>query len=78
MKKVPLTQSDLEKSSQDFHFPNLMIKEDKNNLTKDDTEKAEVLADFFSSVFTKEPEGHWDLPEGEFIHNGQVDLSKKS
>ena len=29
----------------------------KQRLTKDDGEKAEVLASFFSSVFTKEPEG---------------------
>ena len=52
--------------------------EDKIDLTKDNSEKAEVLAGFFSSVFTKEPKGHWDLPERGFIHNSQVDLSKEA
>jgi hypothetical protein len=32
--------------------------------TTNDKEKADVLANFFSSVFTREPEGAWDLPEG--------------
>ena len=32
--------------------------EDGEYLTRNDKEKAEVLADFFSSVFTKEPDGN--------------------
>ena len=39
-------------------IPNLIKEEDKNLPTKDDSERAEFLAGFFSSVFTKEPEGH--------------------
>ena len=36
-------------------------KDDKDDLTKSDSEKAQVLADYFSSVFTREPEG--ETPE---------------
>ena len=39
-------------------IPNLIKSEDdKDDLTKSDSEKAQVLADYFSSVFTREPEG---------------------
>jgi len=34
------------------------------DLTTNDQDKAEVLAEFYSQVFTKEPEGTWQLPEG--------------
>ena len=43
-------------------IPNLIKSEDdKDDLTKSDSEKAQVLADYFSSVFTREPEG--ETPE---------------
>jgi hypothetical protein len=32
------------------------------DLTTNDTEKAEVLSEFFTSVYSKEPEGEWMLP----------------
>ena len=39
-------------------IPNLIKSDDdKDDLTKSDSEKAQVLADYFSSVFTREPEG---------------------
>ena len=43
--------------------------ENKKDLTKSDKEKADVLANFFTSVFTQEPEG--DLPA---IDSGKVPL----
>ena len=45
--------------------PNLLKSSDNDgtNLTENDKEKAEVLADFFSSVFTREKDGDWVLPE---------------
>ena len=43
-------------------IPNLIKSEDdKDDLTKSDSEKAQMLADYFSSVFTREPEG--ETPE---------------
>ena len=43
-------------------IPNLIKSEDdKDDLTKSDSEKAQVLANYFSSVFTREPEG--ETPE---------------
>lgn len=36
----------------------------KTGVTTNDKEKADVLAEFFSSVYTREPDGNWDLPEG--------------
>ncbi len=38
-------------------IPNLIKSKDKDDLTKTDLEKAQVLANHFSSVFTREPEG---------------------
>ena len=32
------------------------------DLTENDLEKAEVLAEYFSSVYTQEPDGNWELP----------------
>jgi hypothetical protein len=45
--------------------PNLSKSGNKkgDDLTNTDREKAEVLSDFFTSIFTREPEGKWDLPE---------------
>ena len=42
-----------------------MYSTDDNNpdlMTKDDKGKADRLGDFFSSVFTNEPDGGWNLP----------------
>ena len=39
----------------------LKSEDDKDDLTKSDSKKAQVLADYFSSVFTREPEG--ETPE---------------
>ena len=36
--------------------------EDPEFMTRNDQEKANTLGDFFSSVFTNEPEGTWELP----------------
>ena len=48
-----------------------------DNLTNNDKEKAEVLSQFFSSVFTREPEGNWNLPESkQFEHELQINLSE--
>ena len=38
-------------------IPNLEKPDNKDNLTSNEKEKAEVLLDYFSSVFTQEPEG---------------------
>ena len=45
-------------------IPNLSVSgnPDDNIFTTDDDGKVGVLASFFSSVFTREPPGHWDLP----------------
>ena len=46
-------------------MPNLSKSSDEKgtDLTHSDQEKAEVLSDYFKSVFTKEPEGNWELLE---------------
>ena len=37
-------------------IPNLIQNELKDDITNSDLEKAELLADYFSSVFTREPQ----------------------
>jgi hypothetical protein len=45
-------------------IPNLSQNESPNeSMTTNDHEKAEALAKFFTSVFTLEPDGQWNLPE---------------
>ena len=36
---------------------------DEDNMARDDLTKANVFANFFSSVQTKEPDGTWSLPD---------------
>ena len=49
-----------------------------NDMTENDEEKAEVLANFFSSVFTIEKDGNWSLPEGPVRHNGLVNINESA
>ena len=42
-------------------IPNLIKSDSKDDLTNTDSEKAELLADYFSSVFTREPQEN--IPE---------------
>ena len=54
-------------------IPNLIkSKDDKDDLTKSDSEKAQVLADYFSSVFTREPEG--ETPEKPIRYSKTIEL----
>ena len=54
-------------------IPNLIKSEDdKDDLTKSDSEKAQVLADYFSSVFTREPEG--ETPEEPIRYSKTIEL----
>ena len=49
--------------------------------TGSDQEKAEVLAKFFTSVFTEEPEGIWQLPKREPVKHDMlimIDLSEET
>ena len=49
-----------------------------NTTTSTNQEKAELLAEYFTSVFTNEPDGHWDVPEPTSVHNGLVDTSRNA
>ena len=58
-------------------IPNLIKSEDdKDDLTKSDSEKAQVLADYFSSVFTREPEG--ETPEELIRCSKTIELRKET
>ena len=52
--------------------------EDKDNLVDSDFDKAETLANQFTSVFTKESDPEWDLPEHpNFTNDQQVIFSSE-
>ena len=52
------------KTNMKSKIPDLYATDDNNPdlMTKDDKGKADRLGDFFSSVFTNEPDGGWNLP----------------
>jgi len=50
------------KTKMQSRIPDLYNSENESSKTKSETEKAEVLGKFFSSVFIKEPDWIWDLP----------------
>ena len=46
----------------------------KSETTEDDGKKAQIFADYFSSVFTKEPAGNIPELENKIITNAMIDL----
>ena len=60
------------KTKSKFGIPNLVCTGVKTGVTTNDKEKADVLAEFFSSVYTREPDGNWDLPEGKQLNQSLV------
>ena len=69
------------KASAKQGIPNLSKSGDLKgeDLTTTDLEKAELLAEYFNTVFTEEPEGHWDLPtDGHQTQENTVDVSQES
>ena len=53
-------------------------KRNPNEMTKNDSEKAEVLGNYFSSVFVKEPNWSWILNEQSHENNLKVEISKEA
>jgi hypothetical protein len=69
------------KSKVKVGVPNLSKSGDEKgkDLTENDMEKAEVLSEFFTSVFTREPDGSWDLPEPiKAGHKLELEITKES
>ena len=51
--------------------------EDPDMMTGSDQEKAETLGNFFSSVFTNEPEGTWEfLDKPEIRHSLNINITE--
>ena len=62
------------------NVPDLFIDEKSDKKTKTNSDKAEVLGKFFSSVFVKEPDWNWILGESErpkIKHRLEINISQE-
>ena len=50
----------------------------KSETTDDDNKKAQIFADYFSSVFTKEPEGNIPMLQNKIITKEMMDLEVRN